>query len=256
MLFRSIPIRPRKKAPSGGKPDAKKGRNPAAKGKKGKKKKRASLAARLAALNAKPGFRKRRKMFEVVRSDDDARVGTILVFGRRLSLKLLIALAAAVVAVALVFMNNANIAVREESVAVVGLPDDLEDFQLLVISDLNGRRFGDEQSSLLRAINNLDYDALFFLGDMVGAGGDPEPFYEPVSYTHLDVYKRQVSFREQLFRIRDERRHGGNAGICARSRLWTLSLLQPALVDRLAGLREKEAPHPQWMGRLPLQTVQ
>ena len=95
-------------------------------------------------------------MFEVVRSDDDARVGTILVFGRRLSLKLLIALAAAVVAVALVFMNNANIAVREESVAVVGLPDDLEDFQLLVISDLNGRRFGDEQSSLLRAINNLD----------------------------------------------------------------------------------------------------
>ena len=173
-----IPIRPRKKAQSGGKPGAKKGRNPAAKGKKGKKKKRASLAARLAALNAKPGFRKRRKMFEVVRSDDDARVGTILVFGRRLSLKLLIALAAAVVAVALVFMNNANIAVREESVAVVGLPDDLEDFQLLVISDLNGRRFGDEQSSLLRAINNLDYDALFFLGDMVGAGGDPEPFYE------------------------------------------------------------------------------
>ena len=97
-----IPIRPRKKAQSGGKPGAKKGRNPAAKGKKGKKKKRASLAARLAALNVKPGFRKRRKMFEVVRSDDDARVGTILVFGRRLSLKLLIALSAAVVAVALV----------------------------------------------------------------------------------------------------------------------------------------------------------
>ena len=61
---------------------------------------------------------------------------------------------------------------------MVGLEDDLEDFRILAISDLNGRRFGDEQSALLRTINNLDYDAVFFLGDMVGAGGDPEPFYE------------------------------------------------------------------------------
>lgn len=172
-----LPIRPRRKAPPGGKNGGKKRRGTDG-GKRPKKKKKTSLSARLAAMGAKPGFRKRRKLFEVVRSDDEARIGAVFVFGRRLSLKLLIALAAVVTAIALVFMNNANVALREESVAVVGLPEDLEDFKMLVISDLNGRRFGDEQSALLRAINNADYDALFFMGDMVGAGGDPEPFYE------------------------------------------------------------------------------
>jgi hypothetical protein len=43
---------------------------------------------------------------------------------------------------------------------------------------MNGRRFGDTQSLLLRTINNQSYDAIFCLGDMVGSGGNPEPFYE------------------------------------------------------------------------------
>lgn len=58
------------------------------------------------------------------------------------------------------------------------MPEDLEGYKIVVISDMNGRRFGDEQGLLLRTLNNQSYDAIFCLGDMVGKDGDPEPFYE------------------------------------------------------------------------------
>ena len=61
---------------------------------------------------------------------------------------------------------------------MVGLPEDLEGYRILLLSDLNGRRFGDEQATILREIGTLDYDAVFIAGDMVGSGGDPQPFYE------------------------------------------------------------------------------
>lgn len=77
-----------------------------------------------------------------------------------------------------VMLNNSNLTVSEQSVTVVGLPEALENYRIIVLSDLNGRRFGDSQSLLLRSINNIDYDAIFCLGDMVGTRGDPEPFYE------------------------------------------------------------------------------
>ena len=152
------------------------GRKASEKKASGKKRKRPTLAARLRALGANRTYRQPRKLLEIAVDSEDRRV--IHVLGRRLSLRAIIALAAALAVIVLVFFNNSNIAVREATVTVVGLEDDLEDFRILAISDLNGRRFGDEQSALLRTINNLDYDAVFFLGDMVGAGGDPEPFYE------------------------------------------------------------------------------
>lgn len=77
-----------------------------------------------------------------------------------------------------VMLNNSNISVVEQTVTVVGLPEALENYRIIVLSDMNGRRFGDAQSLLLRHINNINYDAIFCVGDMIGRGGNPEPFYE------------------------------------------------------------------------------
>ena len=43
---------------------------------------------------------------------------------------------------------------------------------------MNGKRFGDIQSLLTRQIENIGYDMILCLGDMVGKDGDPEPFFE------------------------------------------------------------------------------
>lgn len=146
--------------------------------KRSSKKKKTSVLSRLSSAMEKPKFRKRHALFEIVRSDEDARFRTVLIYGHRVAFWPLIMLAVLAITTVMVFMNNSNISVQQETVTVVGLPSDLENYKILVISDLNGRRFGDKQSALLRTINNQSYSAVFFLGDMVGKNGDPEPFYE------------------------------------------------------------------------------
>lgn len=99
-------------------------------------------------------------------------------FGREIRLNRILVLALAIVVLAFLFLNNGSVSLVEEKLTVVGLADSLENYRILVISDMNGQRFGDKQSALLRTINAANYQAIIFLGDMVGSGGDPEPFYE------------------------------------------------------------------------------
>lgn len=83
-----------------------------------------------------------------------------------------------ILCLALLLMDNSSISVEEITVSVVGLNKDLEGYTILQLSDLHGRRFGSEQSALLKSINAQDYDLLLMSGDMVGKNGDPEPLYE------------------------------------------------------------------------------
>ncbi len=83
-----------------------------------------------------------------------------------------------IMAVALMVLNNASVTVERLTVSVVGLPQDLEGYTILQISDLHGRSFGSQQTSLLRTINDLSYNLLVFTGDMVGRSNDPQPFYD------------------------------------------------------------------------------
>jgi len=84
----------------------------------------------------------------------------------------------AVLMVLVLFLNSANLSVDQQPVTLMALSPDAEGYRILVLSDLNGKRFGDRQSTLLREIDSLDYDIVICLGDMVGEDGDPEPFYE------------------------------------------------------------------------------
>ena len=75
-------------------------------------------------------------------------------------------------------LNSTNLTVDEQPVTLMALSPDAEGYKILALSDLNGKRFGDKQATLLRQLESLDYDILVCLGDMVGEDGDPEPFYE------------------------------------------------------------------------------
>ena len=76
------------------------------------------------------------------------------------------------------FFNNSSIVVDRQNISVAGLSNDFEGYRILVISDLNARRFGDGQVSLMRTINGLSYDLMIMCGDMVGPGGNAQPFYD------------------------------------------------------------------------------
>ena len=77
-----------------------------------------------------------------------------------------------------VMLNNSNLTTVQQTVTIVGLPEELENTRIMVLSDMNARRFGDTQSLLLRTVNAANPDFIFCVGDMVGKSGNAEPFYE------------------------------------------------------------------------------
>lgn len=130
----------------------------------------------------KTARKKRRRyqsIFEVMSAtDSDGIFRPIRVFGHEIRFWPLIVLVAFIILASGVMLNNSNLTVTEQTVSVVGLPEDLEGYRIVVLSDMNGKRFGDSQSLLLRTLNNLKYDAIFCLGDMVGKSGNAQPFWE------------------------------------------------------------------------------
>lgn len=160
-----VPVRRRRSAKSSASKTKKPTKKPAAK----KKKKRAR--------------KKRRSFFEFLFAGTPQRMrrsGGLRLFGREIHISFWPAflIAIALLLVIMVFVQGGSLTVDEQEVTLVGLPQDLEGYRILHLSDLAGRRFGDAQATILREIGTLDYDAVFITGDMVGAGSDPEPFYE------------------------------------------------------------------------------
>ena len=123
--------------------------------------------------------KKRRSLFELMSgSGTEGLFRPIRVFGRDIRFWPLILLAALAFMAVGVMLNNSNLTITEQTVTVVGLPEDMEGYRIVVLSDMNGRRFGDSQSLLLRTLNGIKYDAIFCLGDMVGKSGNAQPFWE------------------------------------------------------------------------------
>ena len=147
----------------------------------GKKKK---PQKKTAAKKNKKARKKRRSFFEWLFSGTTRRSGrrfdSLRLFGRdvRLSFWPVFLVVIVLLLAIVVLLQGNSISVDEQQVTMVGLPEDLEGYRILLLSDLNGRRFGDEQATILREIGTLDYDAVFIAGDMVDSGGDPQPFYE------------------------------------------------------------------------------
>lgn len=164
-----------RKKPSKAKKNAKK----AAKGEDGKK---PAKPTRFKSGRGKSGGKARRayhSLFELMSATGkDSFFKPLKIFGREIKFWPLFLLGIIAFMAVGVMLNNSNLSVVNQTVTVVGLPEALENYRIIVISDLNGKRFGDSQSLLLRSINNASYDAIFCLGDMVGESGNPEPFYE------------------------------------------------------------------------------
>ena len=175
-----IPLRRKKKSEKKSTSSKKvKGKEP------GKKKAGASKKQARKILNAVPPlfsdkkFRRKKSLFEIMSATgEDGIFKPLRIFGHEIRFWPLFVLALVAMLVGVVVMSNGNVTTRTEQVTVVGLPSDLENYGILVISDLNGKRFGDQQSVLVRAVESQSYNMILCVGDMVGSDGDPEPFYE------------------------------------------------------------------------------
>lgn len=69
---------------------------------------------------------------------------------------------------------NQQIKIVKEEIIIHDLPEELEGFTILQVTDLHGMVFGDNQEQLLAMINDIDYDVLAMTGDMGDLKYDPD----------------------------------------------------------------------------------
>ena len=91
----------------------------------------------------------------------------------------LLILTGVLLALAVFAVIDSNI-VRVEQVRVVipGMDSAFENFTILHISDLHGKRFGAGQRQLADALSRVQFDAVCISGDVTGQDGNPYAFYE------------------------------------------------------------------------------
>jgi len=73
--------------------------------------------------------------------------------------------------------DNYRIKVVREDIVIHHLPDELDGFKVLQITDLHEKEFGKNQKRLLKKIHSLDYDVIVFTGDMLD--NDESMNYQP-----------------------------------------------------------------------------
>lgn len=75
--------------------------------------------------------------------------------------------------------DNNRIALVKEEVVIKNLPTSFNNFKILQLTDLHGKRFGKNQKRLLDKINSIDYDVIAITGDMLDKStSDYSPFIE------------------------------------------------------------------------------
>ncbi|MRH42719.1 hypothetical protein GH741_08465 [Aquibacillus halophilus] len=76
--------------------------------------------------------------------------------------------------------DNNRIIVVKQDIPIEDLPNELENYTILQVSDLHEKNFGKNQERLIKAINSIKYDAILFTGDMIEnkESATYQPFYE------------------------------------------------------------------------------
>lgn len=75
------------------------------------------------------------------------------------------------------FVCNFFVFTSRISIPVTGLTEAFSGYTILHISDLKGESFGSNQSRLIAALGDTDYDAVLLTGDMVSPLGNAQPLY-------------------------------------------------------------------------------
>jgi len=82
-----------------------------------------------------------------------------------------------------------RVRLEEVRLTVLNLPEDLEGFSILHLSDLHGARYGEKQKAIETALGTARYSCVVMTGDMLGEDGDVEPLLELIALMPRDTPK-------------------------------------------------------------------
>ena len=82
-----------------------------------------------------------------------------------------------------------QVRLEEIKLTMLDLPEDLENFSILHVSDLHGARFGEEQKGIGNVLAGKRYSCVVMTGDMLGEDKDVQPLLELVALMPQDTPK-------------------------------------------------------------------
>ncbi len=94
--------------------------------------------------------------------------------------------------IAVFVLNTAisrRVVLEDVRLTILNLPEGLEGFSILHLSDLHGARFGEKQKAIQTALGNTRYSCVVMTGDMLGPNGEVEPLLELIALMPADVPK-------------------------------------------------------------------
>ena len=80
--------------------------------------------------------------------------------------------------IAVNFIQSNGVRLEKISLTILNLPEDLEQYSILHISDLHGARLGENQKAIAAALGTTRYSCVIMTGDMLGKDHDIEPLME------------------------------------------------------------------------------
>lgn len=87
------------------------------------------------------------------------------------------------------FTLNHQVQLKTVSITVQDLPEELENWSILHLSDLHGQEIGSGQSAIRKALEGINYSCVVMTGDMVGPEGHVQPLLDVISLLAEDKPK-------------------------------------------------------------------
>ena len=79
------------------------------------------------------------------------------------------------------FIVSNHVQLEQMRLTVLNLPEDLEQYSILHLSDLHGAMLGEHQKALKTALGSIRYSCVVMTGDMLGPDGDTEALMDLIA---------------------------------------------------------------------------
>ena len=79
------------------------------------------------------------------------------------------------------FIISNQVRLEQVRLTVLNLPEDLEQYSILHLSDLHGAMLGEHQKALKTALGDIRYSCVIMTGDMLGDNGDADPLLDLIA---------------------------------------------------------------------------
>ena len=90
------------------------------------------------------------------------------------------------------FIVSNQVRLEQVSLTILNLPEDLEQYSILHISDLHGAELGEKQQAIRTALGSTRYSCVVMTGDMLGENGEVQPLLDLIALMPAETPKYYI----------------------------------------------------------------